>query len=577
MRPGPRTLMKSRPLGVGLCVCCLWLGSSVSPLMAQGSPQHGSSGSHGQVPLTQEPAPSAMPPEQSLGLDAPVFTKVQSGDLVRVSANRRVPVGLALEQLVAVLGWKVRFEPYTLANDLKFEHINLAFDEQDPQVVIRLLAAASGVGAEIDHWRDQNGALQTTVWVLPIPDPNSLEGRQRLRNEAARWYTNFLRAPIDSDPLRESEAATVQMKLARMLKEGGELAGAAQHFRELVDSKVNHGLHKVATLRLAECLFELQEYEEALQAVDGLIRNHALAPTTGPALLLLGDLLLATQDYESCAARLDARLIGMSQTPYYVDMILKIATAYMYLADPEQTLRHMRMLSQVQDEAEVYSFSYAQDMDRFFLWGYGALGTGRSEEAMDRLELFIARAPGDPRVGVAFVMLGEAYLASGKLLEARSAALEARQYLGSQFMDAHWKRETGKLLARTALALGQKDSAFDELEVIVRDVKDPLLTLYLVDELLGDRQFTRAISNARRLVGQTDVHGDTARFKTVEALYLQARTTGVWTGFHDEAVPMLRRILDRDMQGRAVEMVAEGYRAKGDLEAAADAIQGAIR
>src|SRR5262249_43062655 len=156
-----------------------------------------------------------------------------------------------------------------------------------------------------------------------------------------------------------------------------------------------------------------------------------------------------------------------------------------------------------------------------FLLGYGALGSDKPELAMKALEWFLIHAEGDRRVGMANVLLADSYLQQHRYVQARAAAGAARQqYMGG--LTPVWRTPARRLWARTALALGDKETAFQELEVLVHRDDDPDLVLFLVDELTADKQWQRAISVARLLGGRDGAMADQARFKTVRALYEQA-------------------------------------------------------
>jgi len=174
------------------------------------------------------------------------------------------------------------------------------------------------------------------------------------------------------------------------------------------------------------------------------------------------------------------------------------------------------------------------------------------------------------------VLLAESYLEQKRFLEARAASVEARtRYLGT--MTSAWRERALRGWAKTALALGEKERAFLELELIVSRGEEPALALFLADELLADRQWQRAISAARPLVSQQDAAGDEARFKTLVALYEQAVAGKHLADFPPQAVAMAPQIADPALQSRTATLIGDAYTQLGMCEQAADAYRGILR
>jgi hypothetical protein len=217
-----------------------------------------------------------------------------------------------------------------------------------------------------------------------------------------------------------------------------------------------------------------------------------------------------------------------------------------------------------------------QFLDYHFLLGYGALGTGKHELAMRALEWFLLHAEGDPRRGLAMVLLAESYMAQKRFVQARAASIEARtRFLAT--MTSEWRERTLRVWARSALALGEKESAFLELEQMVMRGEEPELALFLVDEMLADRQWQRAIAIASPMIGREDAVGDRARFKTVVALYQQAAAGSHFDDFPGQAILLVPRIQNADLRSKTAEMIGDAYTRLGKLEHAADAYRGILR
>lgn len=195
---------------------------------------------------------------------------------------------------------------------------------------------------------------------------------------------------------------------------------------------------------------------------------------------------------------------------------------------------------------------------------------------MRSLEWFLINAPADPRRGMAYVLLAESYLAQNRFVQARAAAVEARsRFLGT--LDAEWRERALKVWARTALALGEKESAFLELEQLVLRGEEHELALFLVDEMLGDRQWQRAIAVARPMIDLESDVGDRARFKTIVALFEQAVASKHLQDFPPQAIMMAPRIQDPDLRSKTAAMIGDAYTRLGKLEHAADAYRGILR
>jgi tetratricopeptide (TPR) repeat protein len=144
-------------------------------------------------------------------------------------------------------------------------------------------------------------------------------------------------------------------------------------------------------------------------------------------------------------------------------------------------------------------------------------------------------------------------------------------------LDPEQRTEALRLYARTGLALGDKEDAFEELEVLVHREDDPELVLFLVDQLIADRQWQRAISAARILYPRENAHGDQARHKSVVALFEQARASKTLPEFPALAREIAPRIKDRELRARCAELIGDAYSQIGQLEAAADAYRGILR
>jgi tetratricopeptide (TPR) repeat protein len=217
-----------------------------------------------------------------------------------------------------------------------------------------------------------------------------------------------------------------------------------------------------------------------------------------------------------------------------------------------------------------------QFLDYHFLLGYGALGVQKPDLAMRSLEWFAIHAENDARRGMGYVLLAESYLAQQRFMQARAASVEARTlYLATMAPD--WRQRALRIWARSALAVGEKESAFLELEQMVARGDEPELTLFLADEMLADRQWERAIGVVRGLLDAESPHGDHARFKKIAALYEQALASKHLEDFPSQAITIAPRITDPDLRSRTATMIGDAYTRLGKLEHAADAYRGILR
>ena len=123
----------------------------------------------------------------------------------------------------------------------------------------------------------------------------------------------------------------------------------------------------------------------------------------------------------------------------------------------------------------------------------------------------------------------------------------------------------------------QKQDAFLELEQLVLSGDEPALTLFLMDELLEDRQWQRTMSVARVLAERDDDYGDQARYRHVVALYRQAVAGGHLADFPQMAIAIAPRVRDTELRRKIAETIGEAYTQLEMLEHAADAFRGILR
>lgn len=499
----------------------------------------------------------------------------------------------AVRSLAAACGWNLVVETTPLENDLRFATVDLNLADQDPRMVAQLIAIAAGADCVFDEPEPVDGA-RPTLHVVRTPSAATESGRQRLRAISGQWYRSFLRDELRFEPLVQRESVQVRMHLGDLLVQSGDLATAITFFTEVWDQRPNDHV-AAAILRVGNCHLDLArgetdrqrqkvEYGKAEEWARRLLERMPSAPEVTPATILLGRALLGQATAESqtdavraaaerCQHELRARVIRLVDSVEMLDVWLLAGEAQFLMDRPDRvhetmlTLRESRWFGDMQPQ---------QFRDYHFLLGYGALGLQRHDLAMRSLEWFLIHAENDPRRGIAHVLLAEAYLAQKKFVQARAAAVEARtRHLGG--MAADWRQRALQAWARTALALGDKEDAFLELEQMVLRGEEPELSLFLVDQMLADRQWQRAIAVARPMMQREDRHGDHARFKTIVALYEQALASKHVADFPPQAIQLAPDIRDAELRSRVATMIGDAYTRLGKLEHAADAFRGILR
>src|SRR5256885_8210381 len=120
-------------------------------------------------------------------------------------------------------------------------------------------------------------------------------------------------------------------------------------------------------------------------------------------------------------------------------------------------------------------------------------------------------------------------------------------------LDQKWRRQALKLYARTALALGDKEAAFQELEVLVHREDDPDLILFLADQLMADGRWQWAISIAGLCSEREGACGDEARFRIVKALYEQGVSAKNLEGFPAKAADLALRIKEPALRSKCAD------------------------
>ncbi len=525
------------------------------------------------VLATQSPgSPQSPQPQPSSPRDG-LFQVDRSVDPMRVTADRvGVSADHALLQLAEAVGWSIRFETPRLQNELSLHSFDLSFDDQGPRTIAHLIAVGAGADVTFEERRGQNG-VATTMHVISTPDPTTESGRLRMRQWSTQWYQTFLADALQLDPLVVQKGMDARMHLGELLLSQGDLEGARAVFQSVYDRDPVHPFVPRALLKLTRCLMDLKRLDEAETWARELSRKNPNLPETAEASVLLGRILIAAGKYDQAVAFLDASLVQLAGTPETIDVLLLIGEAHRLRGRLDRTYERMTHFAESLTFREI---GHRQWLDYHFLRGAAAEAVGKHAEAMEALEVMLGTGPADPRRGVAFVMLGRCYLSLGRYLEAVSAVVEAKTY-DSQ-LDPQWRKELRILDAKSALAVGDEQRAFDELETeLRRGAALPDLTLFLVDAYIDIGRLQRAIEAANLLVTRDDAFADRGRHRIVQAMYLQAEKLGIMAGFPAQAIPLATAIADEELQRRCAELIGRAYESVGDRERAADAFRGFLR
>ena len=503
--------------------------------------------------------------------------------VVTVEADRSaITCFESLVRLGEAMNWNVDFESKQLEADLRFATVDLNFAGQAPRTVGQLIAGAGGADVVFDPG-NADVPVRPTLHVVRPPGPATEAGRQRLRVMASQWYRSFLLDELQHEPLVQNEATNVRMNLASLLVESGDLESAIEFFVQVCDDAPNPQV-PAAMLRIAQCNLELAGgqtdvpartalFAKAEKWARQLLAKYPSAKAANGATVALGRALLGLQRYEECRAELAARALRLLNENELLDVSLLIGDADLRLQKPGRVYEQMLTLRQLPGFG---SMTDKQFLDYHFLLGYGALGADKHELAMQALEWFLINGPSDRRRGLAYVMLGQSYMAQGKFLEARAAAVEVRQHFMPE-LDETQRRAAIKLFASSGLQLGDREEAYRDLEVLVHRQDDPELALFLIDELMADKRWAYAISVARVIDGREDNYGDLGRLRRIEALYEQGRTSRSLGEFPLQAVTLALKVRSPELRSKCSELIGKAYEELGKPEYAADAYRGILR
>ncbi|MCA8956994.1 MAG: hypothetical protein KDC87_13030 [Planctomycetes bacterium] len=514
---------------------------------------------------------------------------------VLVSANKyAVSAESALRQLAQQLAWKLSSESVAVDAKLGAVTIDLAFTKQPPRTVAHLIAASAGVDVAFHA-----GGERTELHLITAPTGESESGRARLRHWAIHWYQQFLAddPTLAQSPIVQEKGMQTLMHLGRLLLQGNDLEGAVKVYNRIFEQDDSQRYVPMALLRLTEAHFELAKaggiseakrkshLERAEDSARRLTRLHPKLQASAQAAVLLGRILIADRRYSECIKALEANSLRLHNAPEIIDIYLLIAECYTHGELPDRVLHSLDLLASIRSYKE---WSQRQWLDYHYLRAVGAEGMAAQSkdpeqrlaflrEGMQASEQFLGIGRADHRRAQGFVVLGRIYLGLGKYLEARAAAIEAM--LDRKQLDVSWLQAARILEAKSKFALGERDEALTNLEVVIRPNPEqvPELVLFLVDALRDAGRFDRAISNAALLAKLDGRWGDEARLRQVRAMFEQATVSDSMRAFPAEAIEIARRVQDKDIQRDVAEIIGKAYEALNQIDKAADAYRGILR
>ena len=549
--------LRSHWLSMGLLA---WL--LVGPAFAQG----------------HQPRASSAPVRRN-SLDATIFKVDRTLTPARASADRvGISASRALHALAQAMDWRYRPATDSVEGALDRVSLDLAFVDQPARGVAHLLAISAGVDVVFDDPpAGSDGAVELHIVHAPSAETDS--GVTRLRSWATRWYQTYLAAEVAWNPSAEESVADVRMHLGDLLMEHGDLQAAVDVFLDLRNKNPQHRYVPQAALRLAEAYFELGRFVDAANWAHQVSLTHPSYKVTAKGAVLYGKILLEQGKsdplkYEECVRVMRSRMLPLSDTPEILDILLVLAEAHRHRARPDYVLDHMRQLAEVTDVREL---TKQQWLDYHFLRGFGAEGTQEYDEAMQAFEIFLGTPSADPRRGLGFVLLGRCYLALERFVEAHAAAAKAVAHAPQLSTEARKKARI--LKAKTALALGVGEKAFEELELEVRrdPGKMPELVLFLVDAYVDAGEFQRAVYAASLLQDRKDKWGDAARLAKLRAMHREAERSGKLRDFVTEAVRIAPSIQDESASAKAARLIGQAYEVLGEHEKALQAYSGVLQ
>lgn len=538
---------------------------------------------------------SLMAPQAETG----IFEVLGEGSTRRLTSNvSSVNIESALLAFESTLGWDVHFETSYLRQQLARRVVDLAFTDQDPETVARLIAMSGDADITFNDYAEAGTTHRMMIVVSP-PSAETESGRARLRQHSVQWYRTLLQDDLALEPIVSEHGVRARMELANLLMASGEFGQASQAFVRIVEDNVTHDYVPLSLLRIAECEFELakalqrgvestderiskqslqrqiQHLEEAERRARVLTTRHPEQWETASAVVFLAELMLFQGRNAEAVQFLSAQYLRLAGAPEVVDLYLLAGKAERRLGHFEQVLENMNTLHAALDEFR--DLEKAQWLDYLFLRADALQRLGENKEAMVTVETFLGAAAEDSRLGAAFIILGRSYLEQGRLVEAWAAAREAHDL--RLMMDREWMREESKFYAKAALAIGDKDRAFEQLEIQVRDnpAAEPELVLYLVDAFLADERFEKARDTADLLVDYDNRWAELARKKAVESLFASAQKTGLWASFPAKAKPYALAIRNEDYQREVADLFGRCYEAMGRIDLAARAFRGMIQ
>jgi tetratricopeptide (TPR) repeat protein len=369
-------------------------------------------------------------------------------------------------------------------------------NEVDRQQVKRLLLGAGRYFREHARGTSDPATFAESLW-----EAADAFDRAGDAEEAARAFADYVERATDNDP-RRPEA---RFRLAQVLQSTREYASAADHYRQLLQSRAASGPWAIRSIvPLAQCLLRDADPDndaEAERLLLGAVDGSELAPEAEEfraGLVELGRLLYETKRYEEAIRRITEALDRYPADPSADLLRYRLADCYrLSAARLEQELsgaegaipeserldkdaarrdrlrRALALYEQVRqaldarDPSSLSPLEQVQHRNTCFYLGDCAYDLGDYPAAISAYDAARQRYPNEPASLVAMVQIVNAYVQQGEWAKARVANEAAKRHLARLPHEAwaspdmpmerrHWERwlNSSTLLDQHASAAG---------------------------------------------------------------------------------------------------------------------------
>ncbi len=189
-----------------------------------------------------------------------------------------------------------------------------------------------------------------------------------------------------------------------------EFAAAAEQFEAFLASYPEDSRRVPAAYRIGEALFQLEKYEEAAAAYERALDQYPEAPETPIAWHNLGRIRLQLEQAEAAEKAFRQAVVGGDEG-IRQEASLGIGEALMRRDRFVEAAAHYRELLAAHPE-------HAQRIDILFTIGYALSAANQHEQAIEPLRELLAADPAPDVKKRAQILLGDAYMQSGRAADA---------------------------------------------------------------------------------------------------------------------------------------------------------------